>query len=325
MVVSMNAPIAAWADTGEESSAVVGSQVAETEPVVPVEEQVTDSSAEPTVESSEIVDVVKTTETPVAFAAGETQNATAVATIDGTAYDTLAAAIAAVPDSGATPTTITLNSDATGGVKINGDKNVILDLNSHTYNVVQGVGSTGTETNGMQLIKGSTVVIKNGTMTASANAGLHFMIKNYGDLTLENVVVQASGLGNGDSTVNNCGNLTVRGANASIAAPQGGYAVTTAPLSRPAPSTACIPREASGKRAVLVRIIAALRFPPRLPAVRSDRSASAIGMRRKILHGRLTWDPMLRLGPSTISQLTWEPVTTQASKTPSRQLNLVIR
>ena len=227
MVVSMNAPIAAWADTGEESSAVVGSQVAETEPVVPVEEQVTDSSAEPTVESSEIVDVVKTTETPVAFAAGETQNATAVATIDGTAYDTLAAAIAAVPDSGATPTTITLNSDATGGVKINGDKNVILDLNSHTYNVVQGVGSTGTETNGMQLIKGSTVVIKNGTMTASANAGLHFMIKNYCDLTLENVVVQASGLGNGDSTVNNCGNLTVRGANASIAAPQGGYAVTT--------------------------------------------------------------------------------------------------
>ena len=76
-----------------------------------------------------------------------------MATIDGTAYDTLAAAIAAVPDSGATPTTITLNSDATGGVKINGDKNVILDLNSHTYNVVQGVGSTGTETNGMQLIK----------------------------------------------------------------------------------------------------------------------------------------------------------------------------
>ena len=227
MVVSMNAPIAAWADTGEESSAAVGSQVAETEPVVPVEEQVADSSAEPTVESPEVVDVVKTTETPVAFAAGETQNATAVATIDGTAYDTLAAAIAAVPDSGATPTTITLNSDATGGVKINGDKNVILDLNSHTYNVVQGVGSTGTETNGMQLIKGSTVVIKNGTMTASANAGLHFMIKNYCDLTLENVVVQASGLGNGDSTVNNCGNLTVRGANASIAAPQGGYAVTT--------------------------------------------------------------------------------------------------
>lgn len=227
MVVSMNAPIAAWADTGEESSAAVGSQVAETEPVVPVEEQVADSTAEPTVESPEVVDVVKTTETPVAFAAGETQNATAVATIDGIAYDTLAAAIAAVPDSGATPTTITLNSDAAGEVKINGDKNIILDLNSHTYNAVQGVGSTGTETNGMQLIKGSTVVIKNGTMTASANAGLHFMIKNYGDLTLENVVVQASGLGNGDSTVNNCGNLTVRGANARIAAPQDGYAVTT--------------------------------------------------------------------------------------------------
>ena len=147
--------------------------------------------------------------------------------------------------------------------------------------------------------QGSTVVIKNGTMTASANAGLHFMIKNYGDLTLENVVVQASGLGNGDSTVNNCGNLTVRGANASIAAPQGGYAVTTGnyvvgthprTVIEAGASTACIPREASGKRAVLVRIIAALRFPPRLPAVRSDRSASAIGMRRKILLGRLTWD-----------------------------------
>ena len=66
MVVSMNAPIAAWADTGEESSAAVGSQVAETEPVVPVEEQVAESRAEPTVESYEVVDVVKTTETPVA-------------------------------------------------------------------------------------------------------------------------------------------------------------------------------------------------------------------------------------------------------------------
>ena len=192
---------------------------------------------------------------------------------------------------------------------------------------MQGVGSTGTETNGMQLIKGSTVVIKNGTMTASANAGLHFMIKNYGDLTLENVVVQASGLGNGDSTVNNCGNLTVRGANASIAAPQGGYAVTTGNY-----VVGTHPRTVIEAGAIDSVYTEGSFWEA--SGAGQDHSSSTVST--EITGGTIGsigisyWDaakdlawtfdvgPMLRLGPSTISQLTWEPVTTQASKTPSR-------
>lgn len=52
---------------------------------------------------------------------------------------------------------------------------------------IPGAGSQGTETNALQLLKDSTVIIKNGTMHISS--GLKMGIQNYSNLTLDNVKI----------------------------------------------------------------------------------------------------------------------------------------
>ena len=54
------------------------------------------------------------------------------------------------------------------------------------------MGSAGTETNGFQLLKGSTVTIRNGTVKASDYSKLKIMFQNYCDLILEDVTLDAS-------------------------------------------------------------------------------------------------------------------------------------
>lgn len=55
-------------------------------------------------------------------------------------------------------------------------------------------GSTGTKTLAMQLLKGSTVVIKDGTITGNPGTPMTKMvIQNYSNLTLDNVTVQDGG------------------------------------------------------------------------------------------------------------------------------------
>ena len=104
-------------------------------------------------------------------------------------YASLADADAKVPTDG-TPTTITLLKDTTGdGVVVEKGKNIIFDLDRHTYTVNgKTVGSTGTETNGFQLLKGSTVTFRNGTIEGGTAA---ILIQNYADLTLEDVTLDA--------------------------------------------------------------------------------------------------------------------------------------
>lgn len=53
------------------------------------------------------------------------------------------------------------------------------------------MGSSGTETNGFQLQKGSAVTFKNGTITSDK---AKILIQNYSDLTLENVVLDGRNL-----------------------------------------------------------------------------------------------------------------------------------
>lgn len=140
-------------------------------------------------------------------------------------YASLAEAVAAVPTNG-TQTTITLLKDTTGdGVVVGGDdfaKNIIFDLNSHTYTVDGTVGSSGTETNGFQLRKGSTVAFKNGTIKGGTAAKI--LIQNYADLTLEDVTLNAQ-----ESTQcqyvcsNNCGTVNIIG-DTSILAKKGAVA-----------------------------------------------------------------------------------------------------
>lgn len=147
---------------------------------------------------------------------------TDVARIGNQTYATLQDAVNAITDS--TPTTITLLMDAAGnGVKVPSSKNITFDLAGHTYNIDgETVGSAGTETNGFQLLKDSTVTFKNGKITSTK---AKILIQNYCNLTLEDVMLDGSNLaGTGPYTLSlNNGNVNITG-NTSILAKDGGVA-----------------------------------------------------------------------------------------------------
>ena len=140
--------------------------------------------------------------------------------VDGVAYKTLDAAVAAVRVG--VQTIIQLNQDMAGnGVKAQNGQDVIIDLGGHTFDVDgELVGSTGTETNGFQLLKGSKVTFRNGTIK-SKKAKL--LIQNYSDLTLENVTLDATGGVAQYVLSNNNGQVNVLGTS-SILAPEGQHA-----------------------------------------------------------------------------------------------------
>lgn len=163
-----------------------------------------------------------------ALAGGEEcteESCTHVAAIGTTHYDSLADAVAAVHqktgDERMEGTTITLLRDATGGgigagyeSIANGTTsgknpvNFTIDLNKHTYSVDSpAVGSAGTETNGFQLLQGSIVVIKNGSIDSALQDNI--LIQNYSNLTLEDVNLTATGA---DYVLSdNCGDVNIQG------------------------------------------------------------------------------------------------------------------
>lgn len=150
-------------------------------------------------------------------------NETAVASItrngQTTYYDSLQAAVDAVTDN--TQTTIKLLKTMEGnGVKVEAPKNIIFDLNEKTYTInTKTVGSTGTETNGFQLLKGNTITIKNGTLKPGDSAKI--LLQNYSDLTLENVTVDCRGASQCQYAMsNNYGDVVVTG-NTNIYAAEG--------------------------------------------------------------------------------------------------------
>ena len=151
-------------------------------------------------------------ETPV-----EAPAETKVAQIGDIQYATLAEAVEAVPMDN-TETEIVLLKDYTGsGIKVVAGKNIVFNLNGKTYTVYKPtVGSSGTETNGFQLLKDSKVTFKNGTLNSATgadslpNGGI--LIQNYCDLTLENVTLDTSANSNISYVIsNNFGSLTAKG------------------------------------------------------------------------------------------------------------------
>ncbi len=129
--------------------------------------------------------------------------------INGTTYPSLTKAMEAVTSG--TQVTIKLLDDATGdGVKVgeNIAQNVIFDLNDFSYTIAGTVGSAGTETNGFQLLKGSTVAFKNGTIYAGAS---EILLQNYADLTLDNVTLDARNTSCQYVSSNNNGSLNITG------------------------------------------------------------------------------------------------------------------
>ncbi len=139
----------------------------------------------------------------------------AVAKVGETIYATLAAAVEAAQKNG----TVTLLRDATGaGVVIN--KNITIDFDGFTYSFNEGVGSTSTESNGFQIIKGNTVTLKNGTLDVAAEAKEKFyiLVQNYADLNVTNMTLDGTNLDkwsttDGDSYVlsNNSGTVNIEG------------------------------------------------------------------------------------------------------------------
>ena len=130
-----------------------------------------------------------------------------VAKIGNVYYSSLADAIAAVPNDGVEPTVITVLRDVKDavGMAVSGGKNFIVDFAGHTYELNKpGAGSSGTETNGFQFLKGSTIVLKNGTITISEdnlvpvynaqNKAVNIMriIQNYSALTLLDMTIDGT-------------------------------------------------------------------------------------------------------------------------------------
>ena len=124
-----------------------------------------------------------------------------VALIDTKAYATLADAVAAAQDGD----TITLLSDCSGnGIKVEDDtfpNGLTIDFAGYSYTVGgKFVGSTGTASNGFQLLKGNTIVMRNGSIYGDAgvagddttdwSGAPAIMIQNYSNLTLDGMTVK---------------------------------------------------------------------------------------------------------------------------------------
>ena len=158
-----------------------------------------------------------------------------VAAIGNEHYDSLADAVdAAVATSDAADVTITLLKSYTGcGIKLQADAfkthTLTFDFNSKEYTVGgSAVGSSGTETLGMQLNKGNNVVLKNGTLksTATDSSGVKMLINNYANLTLVDMILDGSGITDTPASrytlSNNSGTVVIE--DTEITAPTGGFA-----------------------------------------------------------------------------------------------------
>lgn len=148
-------------------------------------------------------------------------------------YNSLVEAVAAAENGD----TITLLKNASGsGIgTFKGDekypvKNFTIDFAGFTYTCTgPAVGSSGTESQAFHLEwngnaeNNVNVTLKNGTITSTAGSGVYMLVQNYCDLTIENMVLDGTNIGNGNYTSsNNCGNVTIK--DSTIIAPQNGFA-----------------------------------------------------------------------------------------------------
>lgn len=112
--------------------------------------------------------------------------------------------------------TIKLSADLeTYGVGVPEGTDITFNLNGHELSPIpdengEYAGSTGTKTQAMQLLKDSTVVLKDGVVTGNnGTPKTKMVIQNYSNLTLDNVIVNDAG---GDTYVlsNNFGEVHLK-------------------------------------------------------------------------------------------------------------------
>lgn len=75
------------------------------------------------------------------------------------------------------------------GITVSSDKQFTVDFGGHTYTLKDpGAASSGTETNGFQLLQNSDITFKNGTIRiAEGTTSIKRIIQNYANLTLEDM------------------------------------------------------------------------------------------------------------------------------------------
>lgn len=125
-------------------------------------------------------------------------------------YKTLQAAIDAAADGD----TIEVNADMSGdGIMVGSGKNITIDFNGYTYVARPNAGSAGTETQSIHIDGNSSVTMKDGTVKGENYLAYgRMLMQNYGNLTLDNMVLDGS-VFNGQSNVANfnSGNSVIKG------------------------------------------------------------------------------------------------------------------
>ena len=160
---------------------------------------------------------------------------TDVASIGDVGYPTLESAVKAA-SSGATiellkdtsGSGIGLFNTETGNGKILA-KSLTIDFGGHTYTVCESPVGSGSETEyqtqAFHLESNcENFTLKNGTITSQSGSGVMMLVQNYCNLTLDNVILDGSNIGNGQYVLsNNCGVVSITGTT-SITAPTDGFA-----------------------------------------------------------------------------------------------------
>ena len=118
---------------------------------------------------------------------------------------------------------VTQNVENITGIQTADGNSLAVDFGGNTVTVAEGVGSKNTETNGMQLLQGSNVVLKNGTYVP-ANDNILMLVQNYSDLTLEDVTLDASKHVNCQYVLSNNHGYIVMTGNTNILAASGNVA-----------------------------------------------------------------------------------------------------
>ena len=156
------------------------------------------------------------------------ENCTHAAEFNGKHYNHLVDAYAALTRGTTKPTTaevITLLKDSSGGgIGSDADTNMnyVIDFGGHTYTVgAPAVGSTGTVSQGLRVLKTSTAKFTNGTLKAANYNGLAQVVHTYGEVTFDSFNVDARENSYAQIAVEpDCGTLNING-NSSILAREG--------------------------------------------------------------------------------------------------------
>lgn len=129
----------------------------------------------------------------------ETCTEDCIAKIGDVKYATLQEAVDAAPNDVETTIEILKGGKDIPGFKLASGKNVIIDFNGYELELGEPlVGSPGTVTQNFQLLKNSTIVLKNGTLKGASAAKR--LIQNYANLTIEDMTLDGRSL-NDETTI----------------------------------------------------------------------------------------------------------------------------